>query len=115
MYSKDELVRIESISKKLNDIETIIKRHSGIYEALKDIEGQPAILMLLVAISEQISKLNKNEAKVLENFSKEDIKGFIDVRNFIAHDYDGVNLAIIEDILRYDIPKIKSIINRLLA
>ncbi len=46
--------------------------------------------MLLVAISEQISKLNKKEAKVLENFSKEDIKGFIDVRNFIAYDDERI-------------------------
>ena len=46
--------------------------------------------MLLVAISEQISKLNKKEAKVLENFSKEDIKSFIDVRNFIAYDDERI-------------------------
>ena len=30
----------------------------------------------------------------------------ISVRNFVAHDYDGINLSIIENSLRYDIPKL---------
>jgi len=38
------------------------------------------------------------------------IKGSYDVRNFIAHDYEGVNKAIIEDIIRRYIPDLKSTI-----
>lgn len=33
-----------------------------------------------------------------------------DVRNFIAHDYEGVNKMIIEDIIRTQLPKLKQII-----
>jgi len=114
MYREEELVKIVSISKKIDDINLIITRHKNITNTLKDAEGQPAILMLLGAISEQLSKLHKKDAKVWENFEKEDIKGFIDVRNFIAHDYDGINLAIIEDILRYDIPRVENVIKKIL-
>lgn len=62
--------------------------------------------MLLVAISEQFTKLSQNRSKILNEFLKEDIKGLISVRNYIAHDYDGVNLAIIENDLRENMPNI---------
>ena len=107
MYKEDDLVRLKSIHKKLTSIFTIIQRHDGIVKALEDdIEAQPAILMLLVAIAEQFNKLHKKDSNILNTFDLIDIKGMTDIRNFISHDYDGVNLALIESILRIDMPKI---------
>jgi uncharacterized protein with HEPN domain len=115
MYNENELARMQSIHKKLTSISTIIERHDGIVKALKDEdEGQPAILMLLVAIAEQFNKLNKVDADILTPFDKVDIKGIIDVRNFISHDYDGISLGLIEDSLRYDIPRIVEIVESIL-
>jgi len=37
----------------------------------------------------------------------EDLKGAIDTTNFIAHDYEGVNLPIIEFIIRERLPILK--------
>jgi len=37
----------------------------------------------------------------------------ISVRNYIAHDYDGVNLSIIEVDLRENMPRILKIINEI--
>ena len=111
MYNENELVRIKSINKKLDNINTIITRHNGIVKALEDIEGQPALLMLLVAIAEQFSKLQKSNAVVLNEFSNIDLKGIVSVRNFVAHDYDGVNFSVIEDGLRYEVPKLYKITN----
>ena len=115
MYNEDELVRIKSIHTKLITINTIVERHKGIVKALEDIEGQPAILMLLIAIAEQFTKLKSKNAKILDEFETDDIRGMISVRNFIAHDYDGINLAMIESDLRYNIPKILTIIEQLIA
>ena len=115
MYSEDDIQRIKSINKKLNSIFTIIQRHGSITKALEDEdEGQPAILMLLVASAEQFSKLYKNDSNILEKFDALDIKGIISVRNFITHDYDGINLSIIEDSLRYGIPELFEITNKIL-
>ena len=114
MFKEEEIVRLKSIDKKMDDIFDIIKRHNGITKTLKDIEGQPAILMLLVAISEQFSKLYKNNSDILNSFDEIDIKGIVNIRNFIAHDYDGVNLFIIEESLRLDLPKIHKIIKDIL-
>lgn len=114
MYSEDEIIRLKSVAKKMDDIYAIVARHNGIVKALEDLEGQPAILMLIVAISEQFDKLTKQNSKVLSKFDTEDIKGIIGVRNYIAHDYDGVNLAIIETDLRENMPKIKKIVDEIL-
>ena len=114
MYSEDELIRIKSIYKKLNSINAIIKRHGNITKALQDFdEGQPALLMLLVAIAEQFNKLQKQDSKILENFDSINLKGIISVRNFIVHDYDGINLAIVENGLRDEIPLIAEIVGKL--
>ena len=113
MYPNDEFIRIVSIKSKIEDIFTIIKRHKSITNALNDIEGQPAILMLLVSISEQFAKLKEKNSKILENFDAEDIKGLTSVRNYIAHDYDGVNLSIIEDDLRENMPRILEIVKKI--
>jgi len=115
MYNEDEIVKIKSIQKKLNSIFTIVKRHNGIVKALSDdIEAQPAILMLLIAIAEQFTKLKNNNSILLSNFEESDLKGIASVRNFIAHDYDGVQLAIIESTIRYKLPEILKIIDAIL-
>jgi len=75
MFKDDELIRLESIQEKLNTLNKIIDRHDGIVKALSDFEGQPAILMLLVAISEQFAKLKTSNSEILDNFDSEDIKG----------------------------------------
>ncbi|HIP46674.1 MAG TPA: DUF86 domain-containing protein [Campylobacterales bacterium] len=42
------------------------------------------------------------------------IKGAYNVRNFIAHDYEGINKVIIEDVIRTFIPELRLIIINLL-
>jgi uncharacterized protein with HEPN domain len=71
--------------------------------------------MLIVAVSEQFDKLKKHDAAVLENFETSDLRGIIGVRNYIAHDYDGLNLSIIETDLRENMPRIKAVIENILS
>jgi uncharacterized protein with HEPN domain len=80
--------------------------------ALNDeVTYKPAILMHLVSIAEQFQKMQTSlDFDTLSKFDKKDIRGALAVRNFIAHDYEGVNLAIVEDVLRTYLPKIKHII-----
>ena len=47
-------------------------------------------------------------------FDELDIIVIIGIRNFIAHDYDGINLRIIEDSLRHGIPEILNICTKIL-
>ncbi len=71
--------------------------------------------MNIVKIAEQFAKLkDDNEFKILEHFSSHDLKGISAVRNYIAHDYDSTDDSIIEDVVRYNLPAFKEIIQQLL-
>ena len=64
--------------------------------------------MHLTAIAEQFNNLKKDHADdILNYFDYQDVKGMYDVRTYIAHDYEGVNLAIVEWIIRNGLTKFK--------
>jgi len=109
--------RIETIGKKIRYIQSIVEKYGGIDNALADEEsGRAAILMHLTSIAEQFDKLMKNgEFEILSHFDKEDIKGSYDLRTFIAHDYEGVDLYIVEDVIRQRLPVIAERVERILS
>jgi len=86
--------KCEFVLRMIENINTISKRHKGIVAALSDeIEARPAILMALLQIGETI---NKMDAAFLQNFDLEsEARGACNVRNFIAHDYLGVDLGLL--------------------
>lgn len=107
--SKEVISKIYLILEKIEYIEEIVLNAGTITNALHDLTTyRPAILMHLTSIAEQFDKIRKSsDTTLLEYFEVEDIKGIYDVRNYIAHDYEGVNLAIIEWIIKYILPKFK--------
>ena len=108
MYNSDDIDRIRLIHMKIDyilDICTI-----GIVKSLEDEKiTRPAIMMHLTSIAEQFSKIK--DENILNHFDNEDVRGAINTRNFIAHDYEGINLPIIEFIIRERLPVLKSVIS----
>jgi len=104
----DVCPKIEFVLLMIENIEKVISRHKKITFALDDIEGQAAILMFLMQIGETLNKIyQKNPKFIVENNLEIEVKGSYNVRNFIAHDYEGVNLVLIDSILRDNIPSLK--------
>ncbi|MCR2102256.1 hypothetical protein CUPS4256_03160 [Campylobacter upsaliensis] len=100
--------------KKLRDIKNRIDFifelcEEGLVKALSDVkQKQPAIIMHLVVCNENLQKIQDNyEADILELFNKNDIRGLKAIRNIASYDYEGLNLAIIEEIIRYRLPPIR--------
>lgn len=95
-----------SLVKKIRYIQNIVEKYGGIEKALEDEEsGRAAILMHLTSIAEQFDKLMRDgELDILSHFEREDTKGSYDLRTFIAHDYEGVDLCIVEDVIRKRLP-----------
>ncbi|MFK2822398.1 DUF86 domain-containing protein [Arcobacter sp. YIC-80] len=87
--------RIETILKYIDDIEYIVSNYNGVVNTLEDRIGKHSLLMCLMQIGENLNKLDSSN----ENL-KDAVKGAYAVRNFIAHDYEGINLALIENIVR---------------
>jgi uncharacterized protein with HEPN domain len=97
--------KLDFIIEKIEDIESFKARYKSIEDLLNDVMGYDATLMSLLQIGETLNKLRD---ELFANLLP--IKGTYDVRNFIAHDYEGVNKMIIEDIIRTQLPKLKQII-----
>jgi uncharacterized protein with HEPN domain len=111
MYDSTDLERVKLIQIKIVYILDICQ--DGIVTALEDEKTtRPAILMHLASIAEQFSKIKDN--KLLSIFDNDDVKGAIDTRNFIAHDYEGINYPIIEFIIRERLPVLNENIKLLL-
>ncbi|WP_152018122.1 HepT-like ribonuclease domain-containing protein [Aliarcobacter butzleri] len=104
--------RLDKILECIENIDFIINSSNlKITQAMEDKIIKPAIRMNIIRIAEQFSKLkDDNEFKILENFTSEDLKGISAVRNYIAHDYDSTDDNIIEDVIRYNLPIFKNII-----
>ncbi|HHD80264.1 MAG TPA: DUF86 domain-containing protein [Campylobacterales bacterium] len=116
MFSSKAIERVKLILKKINFIQKIVTEKGSIYNALEDEQNsRAAILMHLTSVSEQFDKLLRNgELDILAFFEKQDIKGSYELRNFIAHDYEGVDLHIVEDIIATRLPVIKKSANQIL-
>jgi uncharacterized protein with HEPN domain len=109
MYNLEDSVKIKIIIEKIELINEIVCDFGAISMALEDKKmGRPSIVMHFLAMADQFNRLKNDGAyEILGCFDKEDLKGSYDIRNFIAHDYEGVNLAIIEMVIRTKLPKIK--------
>jgi len=102
--------RLAVILKKINFILNICEKSGGIVNALEDEEGSRAsIMMHFTSIAEQFDKLSKEgEIDILSRFDKRDLKGSYDIRTYIVHDYEGINLAVLESVIRDKLPKMKA-------
>jgi len=117
MYSQKALSRIEIIKKKIEFIQNIVKQKGSVIQALEDEQNARAsVLMHLTSIAEQFDKLlHSGELDVLTNFEKQDIKGSYELRNFIAHDYEGIDFHIVEDVIIERLPIILNNVNEILS
>jgi len=97
--------KVEFIIEMIENIEFIVNRHGSITKALSDIEGQMAILMAIAQIGETLKKIDDNIIKRYDLI--EDKEGAYYTRNYIVHDYEGVDLAFIDNIVRKYLPKLK--------
>ena len=109
MSEKADRARLDFILKMILDIEKILVRHDDISAALEDFEGQHAILMCLMQIGEKLNKINLEKFRILLP-----VQEAYALRNIITHNYDAINLSIIEEIVSSDLPKIKAIIEGIL-
>jgi len=104
-----DISRLEFILEMIDDIEYTIEQNHSLANALNDRMGKHALLMCLMQIGESLNKIENETLK-----EKLPVKGAYDVRNFIAHDYEGVDMGLLENVLRYLVPELKVTIRSLL-
>ena len=105
MSSESFNAKLDFILLMCENIEKIIKRHGGVVKSLEDFESQMAILMGISQIGETLKKFPDD---IVDEYDlKDDKEGAYYTRNYIVHDYEGVDMAFIENIVRSYLPKLK--------
>lgn len=110
MSEESDRAKLEYVLSMIRDIEEIVRRYDSVNTALNDNVGRHALLMCLMQIGEKLNQL-RNESIT----ARLPIYGAYSVRNIIAHDYGGVNNGIIDNIVRDNIPELKSSIKGILS
>ncbi len=110
MLTDKDKALLEFTMQMIEEAEKVIERYGSAYSALNDFEGKNAILFNLLQIGE---KLNKIETQSFREVLP--IKESYSIRNRITHDYDGIDLIIVEEILVYEFPELKKAIAEMLV
>lgn len=110
MSKRKTAVQIDFLLEMIEKIEFIVHRHGSVVNALEDTEGQLALLMAVSQIGETLNKIDLNTIEYLDLV--ETRKGAYETRNFIVHDYDGVDLYLIEKVIVEFLPEMKSKLER---
>ncbi len=102
MSERTLISRVSFILEMISNIDLIVNRHGGIDLALEDVEGKMAIYMGITQIGETLAKLD--DEFLLEYGLLKEKKGAYYTRNYIVHEYEGVDPFIIEEIYTSHLP-----------
>lgn len=113
----EALQRVREMLNRTILIEQICAENGGIVKSLQDSKlAQPAIIMHLIVIQEQIAKLHDNaELDILNRFSRMSLRGLATIRNIASHDYEGLNFSIIEEVIRSYLPQFRQELQAILG
>jgi len=111
MSKKTDITRLLFILEKIDDLLSYKKEYKSIESLLNTKIGFDATNMCIMQIGETLNKLS---ADIQLNYPDLPIKESYLTRNYIAHDYEGINKQIIEMIIREQLPILKEQINIIL-
>ncbi len=90
MSKRKNIEKVAFLLEMIDKIAFIVNRHKSVVNALEDTEGQLALLMTVSQIGETLNKMDADIIRLLDLEVEQ--KGAYETRNFIVHDYDGVDL-----------------------
>ena len=115
-FSEENIKRLQDTSQRIQNIFDICDEFDKISLALKESKkAQPAIIMHFIVCKENFEKIIFDGENITQILNKEDMRGLSAIRNIASHDYDGLNLEIIESVIRFKLPAIKQKIDTFLA
>ena len=113
---------IQSILRKIQKaLETILQRAETIHTSNdflttpSGVERLESICMLLIAIGESVKQIDKLTNKTwLTSYPEVDWKGVMGMRDIIAHHYFNIDAGIVFEVIKDQLPVVKSTIDRML-
>ena len=104
MLDKD-IANIQDILYAIEHIEEYVDGIASIEDLLKDTKTYDAVLMNFIVLGEAANRLSD---AVKTNLSNIDWRSIIGFRNFVAHDYFGVDINIVWAAIKIHLPELKS-------
>lgn len=102
-------------------LETILQRAETIHTSNdflttpSGVERLESICMLLIAIGESVKQIDKLTNKTwLTSYPEVDWKGVMGMRDIIAHHYFDIDAGIVFEVIKNQLPVVKSTIDRML-
>jgi len=111
MSDKDFLIFIKHILESIENIELFMKNVEK-SKFLKDKEKQSAVVRQIEIIGEAVKNLPPSFTKKYPDVSWKEIVG---TRDKMIHHYFGVDLEVVWDIVKEDLPSLKSQIEKILT
>lgn len=108
---KDNLLYLKHILEAINNIEEFVKGNDDLSDFSKDKKTKDAVLRNFEVIGEAANNLDE---EFTNNNKSVDWDRIIGMRNFIIHEYFGVDLEIVWETIKKDLPLFKEEIERLL-
>ncbi len=104
MSKHSDISKILFVIEKIDDLLSYKEDFKSIENLLNSKMGFDATNMCIMQIGETLNKLTP---ELQSQYTELPIKESYLTRNYIAHDYEGVNKHIIEMIIRVQLPKLK--------
>jgi len=111
MSNKTDLIKLQFILEKINDALSYKDSYKSIENLLNSKMGFDATNMCIMQVGETLNKLSDDFVKKYDYLP---VKESYLTRNYIAHDYEGVNKYIIELIVKEHFVQLKSDIEDIL-
>jgi uncharacterized protein with HEPN domain len=111
MHNEDDKANIEEVLYAIKHIESYMQNVSSLDELLENRMVYDAVMMNFIIMGEACKRLSKE----LKNANPQiDWKGINGYRNFIAHEYFGVDENIVWGAIKLELPKLKKDMSHIL-
>lgn len=111
MLKDRDLANIEEVLYAIRHIQEYTANISSLEELLSNTMTYDAVMMNFILIGEACKRLPK---ELKASVPQVDWKGINGYRNYIAHEYFGVDQGVVWSSLKVELPKLKSEMERLL-
>lgn len=111
-HDRDDKYYLQFIIDHCQRITEFTKRFNGSADVLyHDFAYQQAVTMSLVQIGENVKNISD---EVKNQYTMIPWRNIADTRNFIVHDYDGLDCDIVWDVIINDIPILEKVCKQIL-
>ena len=111
MSNKSDCTKLTFVIEKIDDLFSYKEEYKTIENLLNSKLGFDATTMCILQIGETLNKLSQ---EMQNRYPELPIQESYLTRNYIAHDYEGVNKQIIEMIIREQLPLLKAQIQKII-